>query len=285
MAQRERLRDPLMLSAQAEADLTSRYARRPCPGAPAFGTLRVLHMALIRHLKRNASISLAEGRAPPFELEAWLEHAEARVGSGARRICETGFNTGHSAAAWLCSQPNARYIGFDLMRSHAPAAALAFLNTVFKGRISIVAGDSLQTLPAYVRRHQAGEFADTCDIISVDGGHKSYQARSDLINMHALAGPGNFLVMDDLKCSFSSCPMPTRVWGQEMLPQRLVVETNCSKAYESHAQGWCWGYFNVSTPARVGGYVYGRRLDDPTSKLLSFTSEISSLQLPETLAC
>ena len=178
-----------------------------------------------------------EGHSSNYEMESWLLHAEEVFGSRASTVCEVGFNAGHSAAAWLCAQPTATYLGFDMMRFEVSFAARAFLESQFPGRMHIVAGNTLDTLPAEVR-NRADAPDKLCDIISIDGGHKSYIARSDLSNMHMLANPTkNYLVMDDLRCAFMSCPMQTRVWDDEFRARNRVTERGCAKSYANHIQG------------------------------------------------
>ena len=70
----------------------------------------------------------------------------------------------------MCSQPRASYLGFDLMSKGVSNVSLAFLSGVFPGRVRVVAGDSLHTLPAEVTRRRDGDTdALPCDIVSIDG--------------------------------------------------------------------------------------------------------------------
>ena len=70
------------------------------------------------------------------------------------------------------------------------------------GRLSLIIGDSTDTVPAFTRAHP--DFR--CDILLVDGGHTLGIARADLLNMRMLARgrgrggsgqQGHILLVDD----------------------------------------------------------------------------------------
>merc|ERR1712012_425215 len=66
-------------------------------------------------------------------------------------ICETGFNAGHSAALFLLVAPKARVVSFDLMENAYQKHALEHLlkHPLMKGHLTVVSGDSEQTVPAF----------------------------------------------------------------------------------------------------------------------------------------
>ena len=188
-----------------------------------------------------------EGGSPPAELESWLTSPTAA--EAPRRICEIGVNSGESAAAWLCAYPQASYLGFDLMRFNATVDAAAFLTRTFPNRVSIVAGNTLETLPRHALAHPG-----TCDVLSIDGGHSFQVALSDLSYARVLASDRHTVVMDDLRCVQWWCKPPTAVW-QYFKHRRALHERDCRVA--GCCTGWCWGRFDLEAPQPEASGVCG----------------------------
>jgi hypothetical protein len=183
----------------------------------------------------------SQGFSPSFERESWLNHASKGMrGRQPSTICEVGLNLGHSAVAWLCGFPSATYISLDLMATNGSQRALAFVRAAFPGRVRSYPGDSMRVLPQIVRE---GRLA--CDIWSIDGGHRSAQASSDLRSAFALsrAGGPSLVIMDDLRCGWGWCAQPTQQWERLRLEGSLH-ERGCF-IFEC-CVGWCWGEFNTS---------------------------------------
>lgn len=218
----------------------SRLLAMPCPGyalsrgkpATVVTALKGLRGALREDKDGEGGSSLAE-------LESWVSTASTAVPS-AKRVCEIGLNRGHSAVTWLCTNPQAEYVGFDLARYNASLATQQFLQAAFPGRFRLIVGDTLVTLPKYAHEHGAA-----CDVLSIDGGHDFAIALSDLSYMRLLARSGHTVVMDDLRCSQWWCRPPTSVWHYYReagaLNERGCVVAGC-------CSGWCWGQFNLSRP-------------------------------------
>jgi hypothetical protein len=90
-------------------------------------------------------------------------------------VCETGFNGGHSALAFLTARTDVRVVSFDLGKYAVTAAAEKWLRDRFgASRLRVVYGDSRETLP----RELASGLQ--CDLVFVDGGHTFDVALSDL---------------------------------------------------------------------------------------------------------
>jgi hypothetical protein len=230
------------------------FEKRSCNGnligATSIGEMR---RRLRQHMLR--STGGAEGFAPSYEIQSWLEAASAQR---PRQICEIGFNTGSSALAWLCTFPGAAYTAFDLMRYNQSREAKEFLLHAFgRDRMKVVAGDTLETLPSYARSHPR-----SCDVMSVDGGHSLRIAYSDLSNMRLLArSASNLVVMDDLRCGWGWCVEPTAAW-QYLRQAGVLRESGCSVM--GCCSGWCFGEYdlNASQPDASG-------LCDATSSSIS----------------
>jgi hypothetical protein len=66
-----------------------------------------------------------------------------------RTVCEVGFNFGHSAIMWLYNNPNTRLVSFDLLESPHKTAGKQFVEILFPGRVTIIAGDSTVEIPKF----------------------------------------------------------------------------------------------------------------------------------------
>ena len=132
-----------------------------------------------------------------------------------KRVCEIGFNAGHSASLWLKAAPNAEVLMFDLWE-HASAplgeaylrsdAAKAHLERA-DDRLRIVRGSSLATVAAFAKAHPDVK----CEVLAVDGDHTIDAATLDIANMAALANPRfHVAFLDDALCDAPQfCTGPT----------------------------------------------------------------------------
>ena len=77
--------------------------------------------------------------------------------------CEIGFNSGHSAATVLSTNPHSKVVAFDLGNKSSKAAK-DYLDHKFPGRLHVIWGNSTKTVPA-------AEKPEKCDAFLVDGGH------------------------------------------------------------------------------------------------------------------
>lgn len=101
-----------------------------------------------------------------------------------RTVCEIGYNAGHSAHVWLSARPDmqTKLVAFDLAshpyttisQRHMDALYVLLLSLLwwgalshvllmyrFPGRLELIAGDSLETVPAYAAEHPETQ----CDIV------------------------------------------------------------------------------------------------------------------------
>lgn len=157
----------------------------------------------------NASKKM-EGHSGNLINERKVYTALARM-SNVHRICEIGFNGGHSASLWLWANSNAEVVMFDLWEHDASplgekfllsdeARALGIVDAT--SRLKIVKGNSLST----VTRFAAENPSTKCDLLSVDGGHSYEVALADVAHMHNLANPHfNTMLVDDTECTLPYC--------------------------------------------------------------------------------
>lgn len=184
-------------------------------------------------------------------------HGELAKARNPMRICETGFNAGHSAASWLLSAPTAKYQGFDAgeMFHKYPRKNLELLRLLFgRERVSVEFGDSRKTIPLFTNK--VGHFI--CDLIHVDGGHFDDVPYEDLRNFRKLADKDTVLIMDDIHCDpraclhdKSGCKVPMMEWAAATrgfkLDKPWIKEVAChnfkgeSTNKYSECRGHCYG--------------------------------------------
>ena len=103
-------------------------------------------------------------------------------------IMEIGFNSGFSALLILLSNPLAKLTCFDLCEHKYVLPCYLKLRQTFGERISLVVGDSMETLPAH---------KGVYDLIHIDGGHTAEVGNSDILHSYRLSRPGTLLILDD----------------------------------------------------------------------------------------
>jgi hypothetical protein len=109
-------------------------------------------------------------------------------------MCQTGFNSGHSAVTVLSSNPAINVLSFDLGEEPVVAAAASYIQShaSYSARHELVLGDSRDSLPAAAptrRRY--------CDISFVDGGHFGDVPVSDIMGLALMSHEDTLLVVDD----------------------------------------------------------------------------------------
>lgn len=119
------------------------------------------------------------------------------------RICEIGFNAGHSSLLMLLGRNEKPVIltvfdigehkytrpAIEYVRAHNPNTTMEFIE-----------GDSTQTMPLWIQAHP--ECVGQYDVIHVDGGHSEHCIRNDIQNAFALAKIGAILIIDDISISY-----------------------------------------------------------------------------------
>lgn len=108
-----------------------------------------------------------------------------------KQILEIGFNAGHSSLLFLLSNNESKLQVFDLGEHPYTRSCFEYLNTQFPGRMSIIYGDSMITLPNFYTHVKY-------DLFHVDGGHSVELAQNDLMNCKRWADPNSMVVFDDV---------------------------------------------------------------------------------------
>jgi predicted O-methyltransferase YrrM len=116
------------------------------------------------------------------------------VAKGKNKICEIGFNAGHSLLSMLLVNPNAEYILFDIGLHKYSKLCLEYIKEKFPNtRINIMWGDSRVTLPEYKLLNPNVIF----DVVHIDGSHRSEVYSKDWENSILLVSKGSILIFDD----------------------------------------------------------------------------------------
>ena len=121
--------------------------------------------------------------------------ATAAIRQGARtyHVCQTGFNRGRSAIAFLSAAPSVTVVSFDLGSHGYVEVADEWIRASFGQRHSLYVGDSRTRLPSAIAH---GKLAH-CDLIFVDGSHVYDGAMDDVMHFGWVSPAGTPLLMDD----------------------------------------------------------------------------------------
>lgn len=113
------------------------------------------------------------------------------------KICEIGFNAGHSALLFLLAnrQKPLHFTIFDLGCHPYTRPALNYLaskfpNTVFK----YIEGNSIHTFPEWIKLTKPNQ---DYDLIHVDGGHTQDCIKNDMKHADSILKPDGIIIVDD----------------------------------------------------------------------------------------
>lgn len=174
------------------------------------------------------------------------------VGANDVFVCEVGFNMGHSAltfmfgAEGISEDIKVNYIGFSWPHNNHQMIAKEMKDAFgLSQRLSIVWGDSTESLPYYISVAEKDRILllNKCDIVVVDGGHKFEVAIQDLENMKHLANKEHHvLLVDDLACNGAWCHGPVKAWTS-MQENSNIIEKECLSLMKG-SRGFCSGTYN-----------------------------------------
>lgn len=158
------------------------------PQPTEFGEVSVTVMSEIsRDIYNRLSDHVTEGSASPRQM---THLAKIALMSNAQRVGEVGFNTGHSASAFLQSSPDLHVTSFDIGEHDYIGQAKEHVDARYPGRHHLVIGDSGKTLPEYE--------GEPFDLLFIDGGHAYATAYRDIVNGRRVTSEGAIVVVDDL---------------------------------------------------------------------------------------
>lgn len=112
------------------------------------------------------------------------------------KICEIGFNAGHSAALFLLNAPDAEFTFFDLGEHAYTRPCFKYIDSAFPTtKKTMVYGDSRTIIPSWLSTHK--DAIASFDVVHVDGGHLVDCVVSDLAMSILMVRKGGIVIVDD----------------------------------------------------------------------------------------
>ena len=118
------------------------------------------------------------------------------------RICEIGFNAGHSMMLFLIGNNQINDVSvFDLASHKYTMRCAEYMYSKFPYcKINFYCGDSKTTLPNFIQEfpHNKEQF----DLVHIDGGHTEDCVESDILYGEMLVSVNGLLIIDDTNVSY-----------------------------------------------------------------------------------
>ena len=121
------------------------------------------------------------------------------------RVCEIGFNAGHSALLLLLSAHNIEldFTVFDIGQHKYTKPSVNYIKTSFPHiSLEYIEGDSIEEMPKWIDAHS--DLKGAYDVVHVDGGHTYECVKSDMIGADSLVKVGGIIIVDDTNVKFIS---------------------------------------------------------------------------------
>ena len=119
------------------------------------------------------------------------------------RICEIGFNAGHSALLMLngCAASDVEFTVFDIGQHNYTRPCLEYIQSQFPNvKMEYIEGDSIVKMGEYIHEHM--ERCGTYDVVHVDGGHTLECITSDFAHATKLVRQGGIVIVDDTNIDY-----------------------------------------------------------------------------------
>ena len=121
------------------------------------------------------------------------------------RICEIGFNAGHSAFLLLLfnSAPSLQFTIFDIDQHSYTYPCIQYIANKFSHvNFLFTKGDSTLSIPSFINKfpHDIHSY----DVVHVDGGHSVECACSDILCANLLLKKGGYMIIDDTNVDYIS---------------------------------------------------------------------------------
>lgn len=186
------------------------------------------------HMKAIAAILTKVGKRVEGNLicdvqpSNWVYHTTSekihnlqQLAKGQSHIVEIGVNACHSLVLMLLVNPNAEYLLFDLYHHAYTEPTLAYVRSVFPStKITLVPGDSRQTLPSYLQQHpEVGQRIGFCHL---DGGHTESVFSADYQNIQPYLSKEGQVLFDDLDMPTIRAFLQKKIREGEIVPQNPV---------------------------------------------------------------
>jgi predicted O-methyltransferase YrrM len=133
----------------------------------------------------------------PLQATYYYDWIRSALGGNVKHVCEIGMNGGHSAViflAGLAGREGVRLTMWDLLMWDYSDTAAGYVEKLYPGKMTVVPGNSRRKVPEWTKDH----LDDLCDVFSVDGGHRYFEARADIINAVKATKKGGIILLDDM---------------------------------------------------------------------------------------
>lgn len=117
---------------------------------------------------------------------------------GITRMCEIGFNAGHSTMLMLLGRETTpiEFTIFDIGHHAYTRPCVDYIKDNFQHvQFEYVEGDSTVIMPLWIDTHKDVE--NTYDVVHVDGGHNEHCISNDMKNADRLVKKGGLVIVDD----------------------------------------------------------------------------------------
>lgn len=120
----------------------------------------------------------------------------------AQKICEIGFNGGHSSVLMLLDKTSPVTLTlFDIGHHKYTRPCVEHVIKYFtEHNIEYIEGDSTVTMPQWIEKNT--QYIGTYDLVHVDGNHDSHHIAHDIKNADRLVKVGGIMVIDDTNIGY-----------------------------------------------------------------------------------
>jgi predicted O-methyltransferase YrrM len=181
-------------------------------------------------------------------------------------VCETGFEIGHSALAFLHASPSTRVVSFDMMDTQYKLDCAAWLQQTYgKERVQVVAGNTADSVPQYLRDNPQLQ----CGVVFPDEGHdwRDEVRTAKLFHPHATCQ--TIIVLDwgsDVSVMSGGVVNAERDQRWRLLEEEGIIrEIGCFSGRKTFSSDhrW-WNRLNTQIQFCVGRYrsINGKQCED-----------------------
>lgn len=119
------------------------------------------------------------------------------AGRQSQKMCEIGFNAGHSAMLFLLGRTTPlQFTIFDINNYSYTRPCIDYVLSKFTNvKFEYIEGDSTATMPKWIETNKTE--IGTYDLVHVDGGHTEECIKNDIRNADILLRDGGIMVVDD----------------------------------------------------------------------------------------
>jgi hypothetical protein len=114
------------------------------------------------------------------------------------RICEIGFNAGHSTMLMLLGREKTEldFTIFDIGHHAYTKPCLEYIKNKFNNiNFEYIEGDSIITMPKWIKENPS--LVNSFDVVHVDGGHSENCIKNDMLNTDLLVKVNGIVIIDD----------------------------------------------------------------------------------------